>query len=389
LPSVPILDEAGRIEDDEGTVISEPTTPMGSKGVFQMIEFVNQRWSWATWLGGCLVAGLCLSWATDANGQNERVGLNDRVLPELPMGLTSFGAARTEDAIYLYGGHTGQAHSYWNTSQSNQLLKWDLTAEQPEWELVAEGQHRLQGLAMVAHGERLILVGGFFASNQQGEPHSLHSQDQVSVYNLKANSWEQLPSLPQGRSSHDAMVLDDTLYVVGGWFMDGPDSTVWHDSAHRLDLTDPSAQWQELPQPGFHRRALALAAFDGKLYAVGGMAKQGGPTREVSIYDPLEKTWRPGPELVGDEGMVGFGAAAFPIQGRLVVTAYDGSVQVLSRDASHWMSVGETQEARFFHRMLPLNDQQLVSFGGANMEIGKFLTPEIVPLKLPQDPDLP
>ncbi len=299
-------------------------------------------------------------------------------LPELPVGITSFGAARIGDTIYAYGGHTGTAHSYWNTSQSNQLLRWDLNAAHGSWEVVSEGAHRLQGLAMVAHGQRLILIGGFFARNEEGQPHQLFSQDHVAVFDTVSNQWSELPKLPSGRSSHDAIVLDDKLYVVGGWNMSGPDSTQWHDTAVVMDLTASNPVWSELPNPGFHRRALALAAFDGKIFAVGGMERQGGPTRKTSVFDPKVQQWSDGPELLGTEGMVGFGAACWPVNTELVATTYDGSVQVLSADHKSWQTVGQTEDARFFHRMLPHRPGHLVLIGGSNMESGKFVHPEVI-----------
>lgn len=299
-------------------------------------------------------------------------------LPELPFGITSFGAARVGESIYVYGGHTGSAHSYWNTSQSNQLLRWDLNSANGNWESIAEGKHRLQGLAMVAHGDRLILVGGFFAKNAEGEPHQLHSQDQVAVFDTTTKQWSELPALPSGRSSHDAIVHDDKLYVVGGWNMSGPESTVWHETALVMDLKAATPAWIELPKPGFERRALALAAFQNKIFAVGGMERQGGPTRQTSVFDPATQQWSAGPELVGTQGMIGFGAACWELDGKLIATTYDGSVQVLSEDQQQWLSVGQTEDARFFHRMLPFRSGHLVLFGGANMESGKFTNPEVI-----------
>ena len=35
-------------------------------------------------------------------------------------------------------------------------------------------------------------------------------------FDPESNSWEDLPPLPEGRSSLDAAVVGDTLYVVGG-----------------------------------------------------------------------------------------------------------------------------------------------------------------------------
>jgi len=299
-------------------------------------------------------------------------------LPALPFGITSFGAARIKDSLYVYGGHTGTAHSYWNTSQSNQLLRWDRSRADGTWHVVAEGAHRLQGLAMVAHDDRLILVGGFFAQNEEGEPHQLFSQDQVMAFDTVSGQWSSLPRLPQGRSSHDAIVWDDHLYVVGGWLLNGSSETQWHETALVMDLRDPEAGWSELPAPGFQRRALAVAAFDNKIFVVGGMDRSGGPTLATSVYDPHAQRWSSGPPLVGAQGMVGFGAAAWPLDGRLIVTAYDGSVQALSADQHAWISLGQTQDARFFHRLLPYAPGHLILVGGANMDSGKFVDLEVI-----------
>jgi streptogramin lyase len=34
-------------------------------------------------------------------------------------------------------------------------------------------------------------------------------------------SWEELPPLPEPRSSHDVVVIDNQVIVVGGWALDG------------------------------------------------------------------------------------------------------------------------------------------------------------------------
>ncbi|MDP1560325.1 MAG: kelch repeat-containing protein [Pirellulaceae bacterium] len=316
--------------------------------------------------------------ALDVKSQTVNATELGKSVPELPFGITSFGAAKIGDAIYVYGGHTGTAHHYWNTSQSNQLLRWDTNAADTRWEVVSEGADRLQGLAMVAHGTRLILVGGFFAKNDEGEPHQLFSQDHVSVFDTANNQWSKLPQLPSGRSSHDAIIHEDKLYVVGGWNMSGTESTQWHDSAIMMDLNAATPTWKELPNPGFNRRALALAAFEGKIFAIGGMERDGAPTRKSSVFDPKTQQWSEGPELLGTDGMVGFGAASWPVDGRLITTAYDGSVQVLSTDHKSWVAAGQTDDARFFHRMLPHRPGHLVLIGGSNMESGKFLQPEVI-----------
>ena len=161
--------------------------------------------------------------------------------------------------------------------------------------------------------------------------------------------------------------------------MDGVKETQWHATALALDLSQAEPQWQEIAAPPFHRRALAVVAHAGKIYAIGGMNEEGGPTREVAVFDPKTNAWSEGPELVGEENMEGFGAAAWSIDGKLVATSYSGNIQQLNSAGTQWDVVGQTKDARFFNRLLPFGQHSLVSVGGANMEKNeKYLAPELI-----------
>ncbi|TWT99043.1 Kelch repeat-containing protein [Neorhodopirellula pilleata] len=298
--------------------------------------------------------------------------------PALPEELTSFGAAVINDAVYVYGGHTGSAHSYSTAEQSNRLWRLQL-GDSPNWELLNEDQH-LQGLALVAHNGSLIRLGGFTAKNEPDTEHDLWSQDSVVRFDPAKREWNELPALPEPRSSFDAAMVEDTIYVIGGWQMAGEADTVWHSTAWSLNLADTSPTWQALPEPPFQRRALSAATVDGKVYAIGGMQATGGATTQVDVYDPSSRTWTTGPSLPG-EPMAGFGTAAFACGDSLIATTMDGKVCRLSGDRQRWSIISELEPSRFFHRMLPLADDRLIVLGGANMEVGKFTDLPIVRLK--------
>jgi N-acetylneuraminic acid mutarotase len=85
-----------------------------------------------------------------------------------------------------------------------------------QWQPLAGGP-RLQGLALVAYGDRLIRIGGFTAANALGEDHDLRSQTDVASFDPATGQWTSMASLPESRSSLDAAVIGDTVYVVGGW----------------------------------------------------------------------------------------------------------------------------------------------------------------------------
>lgn len=298
-----------------------------------------------------------------------------KTLADIPQPVTSFGAAIVDGGLYVYGGHTGSAHSYSQEEQSHTLSRLDLQTR--EWESVAQGPH-LQGLALVAHDGKLYRIGGFTAKNAEGEDHDLWSQASVACFDPADKSWAELPPLPEPRSSHDAAVVGDTIYVAGGWSMQGDAENQWHATAWKMDLNQQPLRWEPVPSPPFQRRALSLAAHQGKLYAIGGMQQEGGPTRRVDVFDPATGEWSLAPELVGEDRMTGFGTSAFATGGNLYVTTIKGMLQRLSDDNSAWELVGATPTARFFHRMLPFDDSHLLVVGGANMGIGKFDEVEVL-----------
>ena len=304
-------------------------------------------------------------------------------LTDLPRGITSFGAAVIGDWMYLYGGHFGRAHHYSNTSQSDQLSRLNLS--QPgSWETIAQGP-RLQGLAMVAHGGKLYRAGGFTAHNDEGDEHDLRSIIEFVRFDPETGKWESLADLPEPRSSHDAVVIQDKLYVVGGWRLGG-EKPVWHETAWMADLSKEEIAWTQLPDPPFQRRALSLGHLDGKLYVIGGMQPKGGPTTRVDVFDPARGKWSQGPSMIDTradadrgQGMEGFGASAYNLGGRLIVSTYNGNVQVLGTGDGEWTIAARLQDDRFFHRMLPF-ESRLLLVGGASMRSGKRLHFETVEL---------
>jgi N-acetylneuraminic acid mutarotase len=304
------------------------------------------------------------------------LALVNHQLPDLPKGVTSIGGAIVGDTLMVFGGNYGSAHEYANEDQSGDMWSLDL-AKPGEWRQVAVGP-KLQGLAMVEHRGNVYRVGGFTAANNRGEENDLRSQAEFARWNPENQNWDSLPPLPEARSSHDAAVVGDTLYVVGGWNMPGAGKErSWHETALAIDLAAESPEWKEIPAPPFKRRALTLAAFEDKLYCIGGMNEEGGPTTAVAIYDPKTQTWSEGPALEG-EPMDGFGASAFACQGALYVTSLSPSVQKLASGSAKWERAGELDHPRFFHRMLPWGDSKLVVVGGGNMTEGKTLSVELL-----------
>lgn len=294
----------------------------------------------------------------------------DAKLPPLPDKISSFGAAIVGDDLYVYGGHIGGAHQHSKDNLSHKFSRLRLAAPS-EWETLPVGV-ALQSPALVAHGGKVYRLGGLTAHNAQKEVEKLESVTDFECFDPKTNRWTKLPPLPEPRSSHDAVVVGDLLYVMGGW--DLGKEQAWHETAYVADLSQASPEWKPLPKQPFKRRALAVAEHQGKIYALGGIDDK-TPSLDVDVYDPATRQWSIGPKIptaaAGGEhmgpGLNGFGCAAVGVGGKLYLNTMDGTIHTLAPDGMTWQPFAQLEQPRFFHRMLPHGNELLI-LGGASMK---------------------
>ncbi len=285
----------------------------------------------------------------------------DPKLPDLPVGFSSFGAAVVGDHAYVYGGHAGKAHSYSTETTLGTFQRLNLKSPD-KWEELAGGP-KLQGLALVAHGGKIYRIGGMQPQNAKSEKTNIQSQAGCAVFDPAVGKWTDIEPLPEARSSHDAAVLGDTLYVFGGWTLSGTGKGAWLNHGLSLDLATPGAKWKKVEQP-FARRALTVAAFEGKVLVICGLNSDGKSERIVNMFDPKAGTWSNGPEVPGNE-MNGFTPASAVANGRMYLTPTDGKVYRLALKQEAWEEVGKLETGRFVARMVSSPDGRLVVIAGA------------------------
>jgi len=291
------------------------------------------------------------------------VSAAERDIPPLPKPITSLGAVTSDGHVYVYGGHSGKAHSYSNETTLNTFHRLNL-AKPAQWEELPAGPI-VQGLALVAHEGGIIRIGGMQPRNKASEKTDAVSIASVSRFDPKSGKWEELPDMPAGRSSHDAVVVGDKLYVAGGWKMNGAGmDSEWHDKALVLDLKRAKPTWEVIEQP-FKRRALTMAAFNGKVYVIAGLNSEGSAERVVNIYDPEKKTWSKGADIA--EGpMNGFTPAAVVVDGRLFLSPADGKLYRLDEKGTAWEESGSLKHGRIVHRLVPSGDKRALVIGGSS-----------------------
>ena len=283
-------------------------------------------------------------------------------LPDLPEAVASFGAAVSGDDLVVFGGHIGRTHQHSIENLSHRFVSLDLQAPEKGWRDLGEVDG-LQGVPLVAYGREVCRIGGLEARNHVGEEEELFSRGDARCFHLDKKRWRDLPDLPAPRSSHDAVVHEGKVYVVGGWQLRGSEGEpIWQDTMAVLDLADGAA-WQEVDAP-FRRRALAVAAAGDHVVAFGGLGDETGTSREVDVYDVRSGQWSKGEALPSVKGLKGFGVSAFGVGERIYLSGGDGVVHGFDPGSGWEQNLGKLETARFFHRLLPHGDR-LLFLGGA------------------------
>lgn len=291
----------------------------------------------------------------------------------LPEATSSFGAVQERGWIYVYGGHIAPTHDYDVNAVSGRFWRIDMTGR-GTWEELPSGP-TLQGMNLAAHDGLIYRVGGMLPRNAPGEKVDNWSVRSAARFDPSQHRWEDLPPLPEGRSSHDVAIVDGKLYAIGGWDMHGAQGNDWLSTMLVLDLTDPRATWVEMPQP-FRRRALIVAVHDHKIFVIGGFDAEDEPSRRVDVFDPREGRWLQGPGLPGS-AMNGFAPAACVLDRQLYISVGDGTLHQLNDRDYRWDQVG-TNTRRIVHRMLPLGGRILIVGGAAkgdNLDLIEELAP--------------
>ena len=286
-------------------------------------------------------------------------------LPELPEGVASFGAAVCDSWLYIYSGHTGTAHDHSRENLSQKFIRIPLDGA-GKWEDLPM-QTPLQGFPLVAHKGMVYRVGGLSARNAPGEDEDLHSVDEFCRFDTVSKEWKTLSPLPEPRSSHDAVVIGDKLYVVGGWTLSGSSPGDWLETAWVCDLSADEPMWEHLPKPPFQRRALAVAAWGNKLVVMGGMDADNITSNQVDCFDPKTGEWTQLAEYPGGD-MSGFGMSAWGLEGTVYASGWGGVLYRLTDDGKKWEQVEKFQLARFFHRLMPSGNGTIYVVAGATAE---------------------
>lgn len=369
--------QEGETGDDGKVAFKTPADGLLGLVVGYVLEDATGKFNGEDYVSESHYATVAVQHGAAAAEKKEQPQLQS-VLPPLPEGIASFGGAVCDGWLYVYSGHTGKEHDHSRENLSQHFRRIKLNG-QGDWESLPM-EAPLQGLPLVAAGGKLYRIGGLDARNKPGEDDDLHSVADFHVFDPATKKWHTLPSLPEPRSSHDAVAIGSKIYVIGGWTLNGEDDGKWLDTAWVFETSKSNARWEALPTPTFRRRALAAAEWQGKLVALGGMDDDAAVSERVDIFDPTTGEWQQLADFPGGE-MAGFGMSAWSLDSGLYASGAEGVLHRLADNGKSWVEVSEMQVPRFFHRLLPADRDALYVVAGASFEHGHVGTIEKLEVK--------
>ncbi|MGB3080167.1 MAG: kelch repeat-containing protein [Saprospiraceae bacterium] len=109
------------------------------------------------------------------------------------------------------------------------------------------------------------------------------------IYDIQTKKWVSLPPLPVAVSFASGVILNHSIYIIGGI-----DSLFRNTKAfQRFDLK--LNQWSTLPSPQFAVNNAVAVVCQEKIYVIGGNLSSDEPHLQISSlveeYDPVHQTW--------------------------------------------------------------------------------------------------
>lgn len=124
--------------------------------------------------------------------------------------------------------------------------------------------------------------------------------------------WLLAPDLPAPRSAMGSAVVDNRLYLLGGYTDENGNLSLL-SSMVRFDAFQ--WQWTAMPSMSKPRHSFMTAVLNGKIYAIGGAGADNTVLRDVEEYDPGTNRWRTLAPMPTARAM----GAAVPLVDRLYV----------------------------------------------------------------------
>lgn len=158
---------------------------------------------------------------------------------------------------------------------------------QGAWRTAAPAPTKRTEVAVGALAGKIYVVGGF-AKPGLGNAMRLAITPALEVYDPSTDKWTSKAPMPVGLHHAGLGMIGGRLYVIGGYRQSG--LSAWQPVATVYAYDPATDTWTERAPMPTARGALAVAAHDGKLYAIGGSDGDAN-SAAVAVYDPVNNAW--------------------------------------------------------------------------------------------------
>lgn len=132
--------------------------------------------------------------------------------------------------------------------------------------------------------DELYVIGGF---GEAMDPSAV-----VEVLDLAADQWRQAPSLPVPLHHARAVAIDGAVHVFGGY-----NAVPFQATPTHLVLEPGANAWSQAPALPVARGGHGAAVANGSVYLVGGVGPDGELLAQVDVYHPTNETYTQAAEL--------------------------------------------------------------------------------------------
>jgi N-acetylneuraminic acid mutarotase len=184
------------------------------------------------------------------------------VIPNLPLQTHDHAVAVAGGKAYLFGGR--------DADDAQLDVAYSIGSDR-EWTALPLPMPKARyGHCVVDFFGQLLVIGGY-------NDVKLASCDR---FDPQASKWHTLPSMISPRMSMSAVVLQDKVFVFGGWADNG--------TLKSMEVFDPKADtWTEGPPMHCEREGGMATTCDGKIYVFGGINADEEQLQSVECYDPM------------------------------------------------------------------------------------------------------
>jgi N-acetylneuraminic acid mutarotase len=215
------------------------------------------------------------------------------------------GGAVVDGKLYVFGGYVD--NTYVPTARMDVY-----DAGTNSWSQLASMPVGLTHMGVAVSGHDIYVAGGYPPG--PGGAGQTFATTAVSRYNVDANTWTAMPSLPQARGGGALALENGILHFFGGSDLSRADS-----ATHWTLALPGGTSWQSSTALPVGRNHLGGVTLNGQIYAVGGQKGQDAAavyTAEFDVWDPASSTWKPLAPLPSARSHIG--AATFAMGSRII-----------------------------------------------------------------------